>query len=328
MTNFNIFLKIIFVYILLYSGIAPAQEKYRFEFAGEIGSKGIAPGQMQSPQGISVDFNGDIYIADTGNNRIQKFSSNGRFMIDKGGFGWEDEQFDQPVDIYAERGLDVLVSDKNNNRVIRYDRNLNFISTTNVENFSRENFRFQFPLGLTSTALGDIFVIDSENNRVVKINSFGKPDMEFGGYGSSGETLVQPERIAVFRTERIYISDKGKKSVAVYDYFGNYLSSIGDGLLEEPEGITLDSAENLYVCDPQLKKICMFSSRGVLLAELSDDRLGEPADAAVFNDRLYIADAENSYVLIFLKKFSFSPRCRNLAGSRSNVNPSLVLFSP
>ncbi|MCP4725491.1 MAG: hypothetical protein GY863_10665 [bacterium] len=297
MTNF--FLKIFLVVILLSAGTVSAQETYRFEFAGEIGSKGIAPGQLQSPRGVSVDLKGEVYIADTGNNRIQKFSSEGQFIIDNGGFGWASEQFDHPIDIYAGRGLDVLVSDKNNNRIVRYDRTLNFISTTNVDEFSAENFRFQFPLGLTSTALGDIFVIDSENNRVVKINSFGGPDMEFGGYGSSGETLIQPERIAVFRSDRIYITDKGKKSVVVYDYFGNFLMSIGDGILEQPEGMALDPEENLYVCDPPSKKIYLFSSRGVLLAELSDDRLGEPADAAVFNDRLYIADAANSYVLVY-----------------------------
>ncbi len=284
---------------MLYAAALSAQKKITFEFAGIIGKKGIAPGELQSPRGISVGLNGDIYIADTGNNRIQKFSSDGKFIIEKGGFGWGDEQFDRPVDIYAGRGLDIFVADMNNNRIKRYDRNLNFISNTSVENFSLESYRFRFPLGLAVSNLGDIFTIDSENNRVVKINSFGEPEMEFGGYGSSGETLIQPERIVIFRSERIYIADKGRNSIIVMDYFGNFMMNIGFGILEQPEGLTLDQEENLFVCDSELKRVLIFSNNGNMISELSDPGLTEPADIAVQGDRLYIADTANSYILMF-----------------------------
>ena len=96
-----------------------------FSFLGYFGSKGTAEGEFTNPTGISVDVNGFIYVADTDNHRVQKFSQRGDFLEYKGGFGWSGENFDKPFDVYAKSVLDIFVVDQNAARIIRFDKDLN-----------------------------------------------------------------------------------------------------------------------------------------------------------------------------------------------------------
>ncbi len=60
------------------------------------GSNGAGDGQFSGPHGIEVDTEGNVYVADTGNNRIQKFTSDGVFLIKWGSFGTAPGQFNHP----------------------------------------------------------------------------------------------------------------------------------------------------------------------------------------------------------------------------------------
>ena len=76
-----------------------AQSLIHFQYIATWCEKGTAGGQVLAPMGIATDPMGHLYIADTGNQRIQKFDLRGRFITQIGGFGWQAEQFDNPVSI-------------------------------------------------------------------------------------------------------------------------------------------------------------------------------------------------------------------------------------
>ena len=111
-------------------------------FLYTIGSETIENRFMMESQAISVDLNGNIYVADTGNNRILKFGPNGKFIKSAGGFGWENQQFDMPIDICATSALDVFVADYNNQRIERYDKDLNYISSLYSDDSKPEYLQF------------------------------------------------------------------------------------------------------------------------------------------------------------------------------------------
>ena len=56
-------------------------------FVLQWGSNGAADGQFWGPHGIEVDADGNVYVVDTGNNRVQKFSGDGKFLMTWGSFG-------------------------------------------------------------------------------------------------------------------------------------------------------------------------------------------------------------------------------------------------
>ncbi|MEC4673689.1 MAG: 6-bladed beta-propeller [Nitrospirota bacterium] len=75
------------------------------------------PGQFRSPWGIAIDSVGDVYVADTGNQRIQKFDRDGNFITQWGGFGNTQGQFNFPYGISVDAKGHVFVIDSGNMRV-------------------------------------------------------------------------------------------------------------------------------------------------------------------------------------------------------------------
>ncbi|HNP61286.1 MAG TPA: 6-bladed beta-propeller, partial [Nitrospirales bacterium] len=75
------------------------------------------PGQFRSPWGVAVDESGDVFISDTGNQRIQKFDRDGNFITQWGGFGSQDGQFNFPYGIGADSRGHIYSVDSGNMRV-------------------------------------------------------------------------------------------------------------------------------------------------------------------------------------------------------------------
>jgi len=97
-----------------------------YEYQGHWGAVGTANGQFQYPSSICVDRYSNVYVADSGNNRIQKFSSWGVYLGQWGTYGTLDGQFKYPVGIAADANQVIFVTDFYNNRVQSFDSSGNF----------------------------------------------------------------------------------------------------------------------------------------------------------------------------------------------------------
>ena len=86
----------------------------------------IDPGKFNLAQQIAVDDEGNIYVADTGNSRIQKFTNDGEFLSSWGSHGIEDENFQSPVGIVIYEN-NVYVVDNKQFTVKKFDSDGNFI---------------------------------------------------------------------------------------------------------------------------------------------------------------------------------------------------------
>src|SRR5262249_50050338 len=84
------------------------------------GTTGSAPGQFNLCYGAAVDAYGDVYIADSANQRIQKFDRFGNFILQWGSSGTGDGQFNYPDFIALDSAGNVYVSDYFNDRVQKF----------------------------------------------------------------------------------------------------------------------------------------------------------------------------------------------------------------
>ncbi|MBV8063422.1 MAG: carboxypeptidase regulatory-like domain-containing protein [Nevskia sp.] len=86
---------------------------------GTIG--GSSAGNFENPTGIAVDNrNGNIYVVDSGNNRVQRFDADGHYLDYFGGFGTANGMFSTPIGIAVDKSGNVYVSDYNNGRVEKF----------------------------------------------------------------------------------------------------------------------------------------------------------------------------------------------------------------
>ncbi|UCE05546.1 MAG: NHL repeat-containing protein [bacterium] len=258
--------------------------------------------QLNQARSLSIDLSGSIYVADTGNNRILKFSKDGKLIKTIGGFGWEKEQFYSPYDIHASSALDIFVADYNNHRIERYDKDLNYISSFYSNENWEEQFQFGYPRSIASSIHGELFLTDGEYVRILKLNSFGEPEMSFGDFAEGKGRLLQPIQAAISPDDKIYVSDSQANKIIVFDYFGNYLTEIGSNFLKQPQGIFYSPLKLLFVADQGNKRIVAFKSNGDLVIVWSkiSDEIGlfqYPGDVVTFQQRVFVLD--NDRILVF-----------------------------
>ena len=268
-------------------------------YLGSWGARGDRPGEFQDPVGISADPSGRLYIADTGNNRIQVLSVMGEFLGEIGGYGWESEQFDGPVALSARNGLDVFVADYNNGRIERYDKDLHYLASFVSSIDWPEHLQFGFPLGVDISSQGELFCLDGENRRVLKLDVFGEPQLSFGDFDAGEGRLLDPRRITVSGEGLVYISDVEGGHIVVFDVHGNFLTSLGAEKLERPLGLAIYHG-NILIADDAKRKIMVFR-QNVLIGEFGGlgVRLEKPVDVAVWQDRIFVLDRSKCAVDIF-----------------------------
>jgi DNA-binding beta-propeller fold protein YncE len=85
-----------------------------------VGLSGSGDGQFNNAVGVAVDAHGDIYVVDQVNHRVQKFTSDGVFLVKWGSLGSGDGQFKQPVGIAIGPLGDIYVGDQVNQRIQRF----------------------------------------------------------------------------------------------------------------------------------------------------------------------------------------------------------------
>ena len=102
--------------------VAATTPEYSFEFLRKWGKWGTGDGQFDSPVGLAIDGDGNVYVADWRRNRIQVFDHLGRFLRKWGTQGTGDGQFISPVGLAIDRDGNVHVADGGNDRIQVFER--------------------------------------------------------------------------------------------------------------------------------------------------------------------------------------------------------------
>ena len=173
-------------------------------------------GDFDDASSFYINPAGYIYVTDIDTDEIFILDTLGNNIDFIGGYGWNESAFDTPVDIFAD-ALRIFVADKNNHRIQRFDKNLNFIFEVSTRESEIEEERFGYPLSAVISNLGDIFILDSENSRIIKFGLFGNFIQNFGGYDYGSYSLEQPKQLAVSMQNNIFVIDKNQ--IIIFDAY-------------------------------------------------------------------------------------------------------------
>jgi hypothetical protein len=137
-------------------------------FANKWGTEGTGGGQFYNPQDVALAPNGSVYVADTDNHRIQKFTSEGVFVSLWGTEGTSDGQFNGPWGIAVAPDGSVYVTDNNNHRIQKFTSGGRFVSKWGE--FGTGDGRFNYPIGIAVASNGSVYVADIANHRIQKFS--------------------------------------------------------------------------------------------------------------------------------------------------------------
>ena len=207
-----------------------------------IGSGGSGDGQFSRPHGIFIK--GDVmYVADRGNDRIQKLTTGGQFLQKFGhkvhvsaGQG----QFNGPVSLIVDHKDRMIVSDWYNHRVVILDQNGKWLLTINGNVSGKQGF--QYPRGLALDPQENIHIAAYGSN-IIKVFTLNK-----GTYVRSYGDVNAPSGIAVDEEGYSLVSEMGSNCLSIFDPQGNKIHTFGN--LKQPGGVILDSISgSLYVAN-------------------------------------------------------------------------------
>lgn len=250
-------------------------------------------GSFQHATRIAFDIRGRCFVVDRGSNSLAVFSPQLDPPASLGGFGWDMAAFDGPSGI-ASDGLSVFVSDEGNHRIIRYDQSMAPNSTLTTRDSSFAPARFGFPLGVALSLQGELYVLDGENDRVVKFDSRMRFERSFGGIEAGAGRLRQPLDIQIGANGQVLVLEPGR--IVQFDYAGNYVRRIGEGLLTNARGFGVTDAGVVVVDSANLK---FFDERGDRILEplIISDAGEELMDVAVRDNKIFLLTTRR--VLVF-----------------------------
>jgi DNA-binding beta-propeller fold protein YncE len=274
------------------------------------------PDPLIWPSGLALDAEGNLFVADTRNHRIQKFDSNGQFLATWGSAGSGDGQFNfiwgDPNHNLPGAGLafdaqgNLYITDMGNVRIQKFDSNGKFLAKWGSQGTG--DGQFARPLDLAVDAQGNVYVIDdrsSPKGRIQKFDSNGKFLARFGE-----GLFVDPGLIAVDGPGNIYVPDVAHGTILKLNNSGELIATWGssgseEGQFQGPLGIDLDSEGNVYVVDSGNGRIQVLDNNGEFLFQWgtsgsSNGKFRDPYGIRIDNEgNIYISDQFNNRIQKF-----------------------------
>lgn len=266
--------------------------------------------EVYSPTGIAFDSQGDLFIADTGNDVIREVSTSDIITTVAGsntlGAGYTGDlgpatnaQLWFPSGVAVDAGGNVYIADPNNNEIRVLCAN-------------------HTPIACKSLAAGDINTVAGSYQMGAGYSGDGGP--------ASAALLSDPVAVALDAAGNLYISDSGNNVIRKIDTSGNISTVVGDGsgnsgasgdggpatsaLLNGPKGLALDASGYLYIADNLNCKIRVVEPNGIITTVAGNGLFGRsgdggsslsaeldrPSAVALYGGMVYIADNGNNII--------------------------------
>jgi hypothetical protein len=273
-------MKRIIIVLLFFAGLSLGQS---LSYIGEIG-------EFQRATAFSINPKGFIFVTDGDRNEIIKMDTAGTMIRSIGGYGWGITAFDEPVDVFSWT-LNVYVTDKNNHRIQIFDKDLNFLSEFTTRSYEDQTYAFAYPTASATSGPGDLFVLDSDNNRILKYNLTGEFLQEIGSYDAGAFALSKPIKFVISPDTRLFVIDH--EEIFVFDQFGNGLNKLNPGLAPTNINITFD---NLTINDERKIKFVNLSRPNSPIVTFKvpiELRDGLIVETIIFNQKLYVLTESN-----------------------------------
>lgn len=305
-------------------------------YINAVGDGGLAPqAQLQLPSGVAVDSNGNVYIADTGDNLIRIVAPGG-IINTAAGIGYPGFQGDgsvatacsvnHPEDVAVDQSNNIYIADTQNGviRKITSDGNINTVvgNSTSIgyagDGGAATSAGLIEPFAVAVDSKGQIYIAEPPDGRIRQVDTkgnistiAGNGTLGFGGDGSdpTKAQLNRPTGVAIDSSGNVYIADS--LNARVRELAGSNINTIagngglsysGDGgpakkaQLNSPQAVAVDSAGNLYIADTANNVVREVASNGNISTILGNGTAGSGNTQLNGPQGIAVDSAGNVYV--------------------------------
>jgi len=288
----------------------------KFNSAGEfllewgqeaIDSDNPQPGEMENPTGVFVDENDNVFVVDQYYNRVQKFDSDGTFILQIGDITGGLDEFDPsengelnyPTAIAVDNDGNIFVSDYDNERIQKFNSSGEYITKWTI---------FAEDIQIIGNYL---YAIDGTETKISKYSLSGDFVSSWGTAGDGQGELDGPGSIDIDLEGNMYVLDENVGSLMKFTMAGVYIDGLynssgsGDGQFDGPSDVTIDGNGNIYVVDNSYDNVQKFNSGGQYVLKwggsgTENGQFDYPSGIAVdSNGNVYVADSGNARIQKF-----------------------------
>ncbi|KPA09816.1 NHL repeat containing protein, partial [Candidatus Magnetomorum sp. HK-1] len=284
-------------------------------------------GYLKYAKGVTIDNDDNIYISETNDGSIHKFSNDGTPIFRLGGSGVAPGDLSGPAAVDIDSNGNIFILEKYNARISVFTSSEAFSYSIYYTGSSNDQGVLNYPDDL-DISNGKVYVADTFNSRIQVFNSSS------GAYDYSIDCGGMPKGIKVDDSSgKIYASIEASDIIKVYSNSGNFEYTIGSGnsddapgSIDGPRSMDIDSDGNIYVAESNNDRVSVFSSSGVFQYSITYN-FDYPIDVAVDNDKnIYVLDSSNGNI----KAFSSDRKFKFVYGTSGEVDGSIAgnnLFS-
>lgn len=284
-------------------------------FSGDSGPATSA--SLGYPMGAATDAAGNLYIADSANNRIRKVDTSGMIATvagngtpgynGDGGLATNASLF-RPRGVAVDPNANLHIADTENYRIRKVDSSgtITTVAGNGTAGFSGDGgpateANLSYPRAVAFDASGNLYISDGGENRIRKVDATGiittvaggAPCCNLGDGGPATDAyLSSPEGVAVDAKGNLYIGDSGDNRIRKVDASGTITTVAGNGnsgyggdggaatsaVLSAPSGVAVDSAGNLYIADSANNRIRKVDTSGVISTVAGNGAFGDSGD--------------------------------------------------
>jgi sugar lactone lactonase YvrE len=243
------------------------------------GAEGFADGagsaaSFNTPSALALDRAGNIYVADTGNNRIRKIAPDGTVstLAGDGVSGYRDgrgaqAEFNAPVGVAVDEHGNVYVADTYNDRIrlVTTEGEVKTVAGAGSPGYADGDAnaaRFDTPSGITVAANGDLFVADTGNDRLRRVTRSGQVStVNLMDANRNAVELHAPVGLALTHDNFLYVTEQSRGRIwqVAPDGTARLVAGVGSGFADgdgqtsarfnQPAGVAVDRLGALYVAD-------------------------------------------------------------------------------
>ncbi len=296
----------------------------------------------KAPAGVAVTSEGNVWVADTGDDQIVEFNKNNEFLRRIGTKGNGPGQFSDPTGIAVDSSGDVWVADTGNNRIEEFNGSGEYLTSFGSE--GTEAGEFKAPCGVAVDSSGNVWVADTGNYRVQEFN-------EYGGYESQFEikggplSPAKPTGITVNSSGDVWVSVLGTEAGITLTWFQEYneqgeslrlveSGGEGGGRFKDLQGIAV-SGQHVWIVDTTNNRVEEFNEKGEYQNQFGtkgedNGQLDMPSGLAVDSKgNVWVADTVNNRIQEFNEKGEYQAQFDNEGTPRDTLSyPAGVTSRP